>query len=181
MNEINLYGPATGGVADNAHGYAYGVSQQPPLETVSLNGMVEFDVGIPEVLSPLQQEEYKSEFTAWSIAHALSELDQSYQRFTASCLTVAKSFAAYISTGILPKDAKLILSSSCSTHEKFFAHLGKDSVENKSMSDHLRTLVNARNCLAHDSGVVTQMRLTNGDTMPITWVGTDVFQIGKDN
>ncbi len=63
---------------------------------------------------------------------------------------------------------------------EFYADAGQKSPNHDQEARFLRSLGNARNCLAHDSGVVSANRLIEHDKMPVRWMGRDMVQAQPD-
>ena len=157
-------------------GYAYHTSQVPPLETIGLNAAIELNVGVPDPIELPEREKYQAEFTAWSIGQALVELDQSYQRYASSALDTISRAQHYLQNQVLPENSKPNLANTWKIHTQFYTDVDQRGPKYEEEAGCLRSLGNARNCLVHDSGVVTRRRLTDGDTMPVRWIGRDMFK-----
>lgn len=155
-------------------GYAYHSSEIAPLASISLKAAIELDVGVPDPIAPTERKAYQAEFTSWSIGQGLIEIDQSYHRFVASALDTISQIDAFLATGVLPEKGKPNLANAWKVHEQFYAAVGQKATQQKEESECLRSLGNARNCLVHDSGLVTERRLTDGSTMPVRWIGRDM-------
>lgn len=162
-------------------GYAYHSSEVLPLKSINLNAPIVLDVGVPDPIPYAEQKGYQTEFTQWAIGQGLIEIDQSYHRYLVSALDTLADVDDFVKTRRLPSPRKPNFANTWTVHEQFYATLGRRSPEHENESSYLRSLGNARNCLAHDSGVVTNRRM-NGDTsvMPIRWPGRDMILIDKN-
>lgn len=155
-------------------GYAYHSSEIAPLASISLKAAIELDVGVPDPIAPTERKAYQAEFTSWSIGQGLIEIDQSYHRFVASSLDTISEIDAFLTSGVLPDERKPNLANTWKVHEQFYAVVGQKAAQRDEGSGCLRSLGNARNCLAHDSGLVTERRLTDSSTMLVRWIGRDM-------
>jgi len=160
-------------------GYAVRVSEAPPLATVSLGAAVELSVGVPDPIPPAERAAYQQEFRNWSIGQGLIELDQGYQRFLAGALDTRADIRSLISVGKLSGRHKPHLANTWETHKEFYAEAQPNSDQHED-SRFLRSLGNARNCLAHDAGLVLPRRLFEQGSMPIRWRGQDMYQTQLD-
>lgn len=158
-------------------GYAYHSSEIAPLASIGLKAAIELDVGVPDPIAEIERKAYQAEFTRWSIGQGLIEIDQSYHRFVTSALDTISEIDAFLTSGVLPNGRKPNLSNTWKVHEQFYAAVGQKATQHDEESECLRSLGNARNCLAHDSGLVTERRLTDGPTMPVKWNGRELILI----
>ncbi len=157
-------------------GYAFHSSTIPPLKSIRLGSAVELDIGAPDPIPLIDRKSYQREFVQWSIGQGLTEIDQSYHRYVASAISTIQRVIEFRKNHVLPKTVKPILKNTWSTHEEFYDVYGSASSGHDAEARHLRSLGNARNCLAHDSGIVTQRRIADGhDTMQVSWPGRDMF------
>lgn len=161
-------------------GYAYHMSKIPPLASVSLNAAVELNVGVPDPIAPSNRKAYQVEFASWSIGQALVEVDQSYHRFISTALDTISRIDAFLANGWLPDEGKPKFANTWTVHEKFHSSVDQKSAHSHLESDCLRSLGNARNCLVHDSGIVTKWRVADDDTMPVKWIGRDMIQLTEN-
>lgn len=157
-------------------GYASHLVAKPPLSSIKLPYAIDLDVGVPDPIPPVERPHYQQEYVRWSIGQGLIELDQSYQRFVVSAIETSKDIEHFVTTRSELATHKANLANTWAVHEQFFEMSGSRLPLHATESGYLRTLGNARNCLAHDSGIVTERRLTEGDTMPIRWRGSDMFK-----
>lgn len=157
-------------------GYAVNSTEDSPLSSVRLKAPIELSVGVPDPLPAAQRPFFQRQFRNWAIGQALIELDQSYQRFVVSSIETRTDLEHFKVHRTLPPAPKPNLANTWTVHKQFYEQAG-DMVQGRlDESRYLRSLGNARNCLAHDSGLVTERRLTDGDTMPVRWPGRDMYQ-----
>lgn len=160
--------------------YASNSANGPRLKSVTLNSANELDVGMPDPIPPSERKYYQIEFQRWAVGQGLIELDQSYQRFLGSALDTKKDLDAFIANRTLDPGKKPYLQNTRTLHELFYTEIGKTADDHEKESSYLWSLSNARNCLAHDGGVVSERRLVEAETMPVRWPGHDTFLISKD-
>lgn len=157
-------------------GYAVNSTDGPPLRSVRLKAPIELSVGVPDPLPMEQRQIFQRDFRNWAIGQALIELDQSYQRFVASSIETRNDLEQFRAHRTLCAAQKPNLANTWAVHEQFYSSGGPADQGRLDEAGYLRSLGNARNCLAHDSGSVTERRLTEGDTMPVRWPGRDMYQ-----
>lgn len=158
-------------------GYAFHASEIVPLKSISLKAPIVLGVGVPDPIPLADQKGYQTEFTQWAIGQGLIEIDQSYHRYVVSALDALADIDDFLIRRSSPGPRKPKLENSWRVHEQFYATLGQQSPEHSDESGYLRTLVNARNCLAHDSGIVAKRRMVDGNsTMPVRWPGRDMIK-----
>jgi len=159
-------------------GYAFHASEIAPLKSISLKAPIVLDVGVPDPISPADRKGYQTEFTQWAIGQGLIEIDQSYHRYLVSALDALADTDDFLMSQSSPGPRKPNLSNTWKVHEQLYAKLDQQSAEHRVESGYLRSLVNTRNCLAHDSGIVTRRRMVDGNsTMSIRWPGRDMVMI----
>ncbi|GJE27695.1 hypothetical protein LKMONMHP_2556 [Methylobacterium organophilum] len=157
-------------------GYAVNAAEGTPLSSVRLKAPIELSVGVPDPIPEEQRPAYQQQFRNWVIGQALIELDQNYQRFVVSSIETIADLEHFKTHRTLCLVHKPNLANTWTVHEQFHSPAGHTDQSHLDESRYLRSLGNARNCLAHDSGLVTERRLTDGDTMPIRWPGQDIYQ-----
>lgn len=160
-------------------GYAVKSTEGAPLESVRLQSLIELSVGVPDPLPVDDRAEIQQQFRSWSIGQCLIELDQSYQRFVVSALETQLDLESFKHTRAPSPDKKPNLANTWTVHSQFHASRQGLGDRHEKESAYLRTLGNARNCLAHDSGLVSQRRLTEEDRMPVRWRGRDLVTLNK--
>lgn len=162
-------------------GYAFHSSQIAPLKSVTLNCSIVLDVGVPETILPADRKGYQTEFTQWAIGQGLIEIDQSYHRYVVSAIDTLAGVEDFLQ-GRCPQDhRKPNLANTWKVHEQFYANLGQQSPTHEDESGYLRSLGNARNCLAHDSGTITRRRMVDGNsTMAVRWPGRDMIKVDQN-
>lgn len=153
-------------------GYAHHTTRGEPLSSVRLEAPMALSVGVPSPIPEVQRKPYQDDFRGWLVGQALIEIDQSYQRFAACCLEILRYVDAVIKTGRHYR-GKPPLENTWSLHKAVYDHLKDRSEKHIQESSFLRTLGNARNCLVHDSGFVTERRINDGNTLRIGWRGYD--------
>jgi hypothetical protein len=154
-------------------GYGVKTTEGKPLRSLTLASMVSYDP-LPDPLPPDDAHYFQTEFRSWVVGQGLIELDQTYHRFLSTALDTYDQLAA-IAAGT--KDLithRPRLENTANLHALFYKKRLPEDQSKLVTSGHLRSLVNARNCLAHDSGLVTPRRLTDGETMQIRWLASDV-------
>jgi hypothetical protein len=157
-------------------GYAVNSTEGSPLSSVRLKAPIELSVGVPDPLPMEQRLIFQRQFRNWAVGQALIELDQSYQRFVVSSIQTRTDLEHFRVHRTLCSTQKPNLANTWMVHEQFYSPAGHTDQGHLDESGYLRSLGNARNCLAHDSGLVTERRLTEGDTMPVRWPGRDMYQ-----
>lgn len=162
-------------------GYAIHSSKNVPLTSVTLEAPIVLDVGMPDPIPLADRKRYQAEFTQWAIGQGLIEIDQSYQRYVVSAIDTLADLTEVLTTRELATPRKPNLANTWTVHKQFYENLGQQSLERTTESNYLRSLGNARNCLAHDSGLVTERRINNGEsTLLVSWPGRDTILIDKD-
>jgi len=163
-------------------GYAFHASEIVPLKSISLKAPIFLGVGVPDPIPPADRKGYQTEFTQWAIGQGLIEIDQSYHRYVVSALDVLADIDDFLMSRSLPGPRKPNLANTWKVHGQFYATLGQKSPEHADESGYLRSLGNARNCLAHDSGIVAKRRMVDGNsTMPVRWPGRDLIMIDQND
>lgn len=163
-------------------GYAFHSSEIVPLKSIRLNAPIVLEVGVPDPIPPADRKGYQTEFTQWAIGQGLIEIDQSYHRFVVSALDVLADIDDFLTSKSLPGPRKPNLANTWKVHEQFYETLGQQSPEHAEKSGYLRSLGNARNCLAHDSGIVDKRRMVDGNsTMLVRWPGHDMIKIDRSD
>lgn len=161
-------------------GYAFHASEIVPLKSISLKTPIVLDVGVPDPIPPVDRKGYQTEFTQWAIGQGLIEIDQSYHRYVVSALDALADIDDFLMSRSPPGPRKPNLANTWTVHEQFYATLGQQSPERADESGYLRSLGNARNCLAHDSGIVAGRRMVDGNsTMLVRWPGRDIIIIDQ--
>lgn len=161
-------------------GYAFHSSEGAPLKSVRLKAPIVLEVGMPDPIPCEDRKSYQNEFKQWAIGQGLIEIDQSYHRYVVSALDALADIDDFVMQGSLPEPRKPNLANTWKVHSQFYATVSQLSPEHENESDYLRSLVNARNCLAHDSGVVTKRRLVDSNlTMPMRWPGRDMVKVDQ--
>lgn len=159
-------------------GYAFHSSEIAPLKSVTLKGPIVLDVGVPDTISPADRKGYQTEFTLWAIGQGLIEIDQSYHRYVVSALDTLADIEDFLQGQSLQCHRKPNLANTWKVHEQFYANLGQQSTKHEEESGYLRSLGNARNCLAHDGGTVTRRRMVDGNSiMVVRWPGRDMVKV----
>lgn len=161
-------------------GYAFHSTENAPLKSVVLNSPITLNVGVPDPIPPRERKGYQTEFRQWAIGQGLIEIDQSYHRYVVSALDTLAGIEDFQQGQTLQSDRKPNLANTWKVHEQFYASLGQQSPTHKNESGYLRSLVNARNCLAHDGGTVTKRRMVDGNFMVVRWPGRDMVKINKN-
>lgn len=162
-------------------GYAFHSSEVVPLKSISLKAPIVLEVGVPDPIPPADRKNYQIEFTQWAIGQGLIEIDQSYHRYVVSALDALADIDDFLISRSLPGLRKPNLANTWKVHEQFYATLGQQSPGHADESGYLRSLGNARNCLAHDSGIVAKRRMVDGNsTMPVRWPGCDMIMIDQN-
>lgn len=156
-------------------GYAVHTTDSAPLSSVTLKSTITLNVGVADPLPKAERKSYQLEFRRWAIGQGLIEIDQAYQRFVASGIELVKSLQAFKASRAITAN-KSNLANTWSVHEQFYDAGGKKADLHDEESSYLRSLGNARNCLAHDSGRVTSRRFTEHESMPVRWRGRDMYQ-----
>ncbi len=155
-------------------GYAFHSSNIIPLKSISLKTSVVLSVGVPDPIPIADRKSYQTEFPQWAIGQGLIEIDQSYHRYVVSGLNTLADIDDFVMSGSLPSPRKPNLVNTWGVHEQFYAMLGQQSSKHADESGYLRSLGNARNCLAHDGGVVAKRRLVDGNSkMTVRWPGRE--------
>jgi hypothetical protein len=158
-------------------GYAVGSTKGEPLSSIVLDHAIKQVIdGVPDPVPEKDREEYQARFRRWAIGQALTEIDQSYQRFVVAALETKADLINFRDRRQLAKH-KANLANSWTVHEQLFAGAPAPKPDRLRDSEYLRTLQNARNCLAHDSGIVTKRRLIEDGTMRVRWPGLDMYQL----
>lgn len=157
-------------------GYAVRSTEGQPVESIRLKSIIELDVGVPDPIPTAEQVCYQQEFRDWSIGQGLTELDQCYQRFVVSAMETKADLEELIEHRKLKDRHKPNLANTWSVHQQFYSSVGQTSARHEEEASCLRSLGNARNCLAHESGLVSSLRLREGGTMSVRWRGRDIFQ-----
>jgi hypothetical protein len=161
-------------------GYAFHSSEITPLESIRLKAPIVMDFDVPDPIPPVDRKSYQTEFTQWAIGQGLIEIDQSYHRYVVSAVDMIADIDDFLIKGSLPGPRKPNLSNTWKVHEQFYATLGQQSLGHVDESGCLRSLGNARNCLAHDGGIVTKRRMVDGnETMLVRWPGRDMILTGQ--
>ncbi|MFN3549961.1 MAG: hypothetical protein ACK4U0_20955 [Mesorhizobium sp.] len=161
-------------------GYAFHASEIAPLKSVSLKAPIVLDVGVPDPIPPADQKGYQTEFKQWAIGQGLIEIDQCYNRYVVSAIDALADIDDFLMNRSLPGPRKPNMANTWKVHEQFYVMFGQHSPEHVAESGYLRSLVNARNCLAHDSGVVAKRRLVDrNSTMVVRWPGRDIFKMDQ--
>ena len=156
-------------------GYAFHSGKVAPLKSVTLNSSVVLDVGVPDTIPPNNRRIYQTEFRQWATGQGLIEIDQSYHRYVVSALDTLADVEDFLQGQALQDQRKPNLANTWKVHEKFYATIQQRSPEHDNESLYLRSLGNARNCLAHDGGAVTRRRMVDGNqTMVVRWPGHDM-------
>ena len=153
-------------------GYAHHTTRGEPLSSVRLEAPMALSVGVPSSIPEAQRKPYQDDYRGWIVGQALIEIDQSYQRFAACCLEILRYVDAAIKTGRHYR-GKQPSENTWNLHKAVYDHLKDRSERHIQESSFLRTLGNARNCLVHDSGIVTERRTNDGDRLRIRWRGYD--------
>ncbi|WP_135429554.1 hypothetical protein [Pseudotabrizicola sediminis] len=162
-------------------GYAFHTSEVAPLKSVRLNGPIILDVGVPDSVPPADRKRYQTEFTQWAIGQGLMEIDQSYHRYVVSALDTLTDLESFLRDKTLRDHRKPNRANTWNVHEQFYAKVGQQSAKHEDESGYLRSLGNARNCLAHDSGTVTRRGMVDGrSTMAVRWPGRDMVKIDQN-
>ena len=156
-------------------GYSANIAAQAPLASIKLQSVINLEVGVPDPLEAEQLLYYQSEYIRWSIGQGLSELDQCYQRFVVSAINTVVNLDYFVKTKEFPESRKPNLENSWNVHEQFFKLSGQRSEFHLTESGFLRSLGNARNCLAHSSGVVSERLLNESGRLIVRWPGRDMF------
>ncbi|TGQ33836.1 hypothetical protein [Mesorhizobium sp. M4B.F.Ca.ET.214.01.1.1] len=159
-------------------GYAFHTTDSAPLASVTLKSNIVFDVGVPDPVPEAERNSYQLEFRHWAIGQGLIEIDQAYNRFVGSAIDLVNSLREFVASGAITTK-KPNLANTWTLHEQFYDAVGKKAARHDEESRCLRSLGNARNCLAHDSGRVTSRRFTEDASMPVRWRGRDMFQAAK--
>ncbi|WP_146036494.1 hypothetical protein [Pseudotabrizicola formosa] len=135
---------------------------------------------MPNPLPPADRKRYQTEFTQWAIGQGLLEIDQSYHRYVVSALDTLTDLESFLRDQSLMGHRKPNLANTWAVHEQFYAKLGQQSTKHEDESGYLRSLGHARNCLAHDSGTVTKIRMADGkSTMAVRWPGRDLINVDQ--
>lgn len=162
-------------------GYAFHSSKIVPLKSISLNAPIMLEVGVPDPIPTVDRKDYQTEFTQWAIGQGLIEIDQSYHRYVVSALETLADVDSFLENRSLSGPRKPKLANTWKVHEQFYTTLGQKSLEHEDESGCLRSLGNARNCLAHDSGIVTKRRMVDGNSrMTVRWPGHDMIMIHRN-
>lgn len=162
-------------------GYAFHSSEITPLKSISLKGPIVLGVGVPDPIPPADRKRYQTEFKQWALGQGLIEIDQSYHRYVVSALDTLADIDAFQKSRSLPRLRKPNLANTWKVHEQFYAALGQQSSEHADASVYLRSLGNARNCLAHDSGIVSKRRMVAAHSaMPVRWPGRDMVIVDRN-
>lgn len=161
-------------------GYAVHIADRAPLSSVRLDVAINLEIGVPDPIPPGERKRYQVQFRDWAIGQCLIELDQSYQRYVVGAMDTKRDINEFKRTKGLANIGKSNLANTWTVHEAFYAEIPSRTARSRTEAEYLRTLGNSRNCLAHDSGLVTARRLTEGDTMPVRWPGIDMFSTSPD-
>lgn len=153
----------------------YGVhaTSQEPLQSIVLDATVPFTAPA-DPLSPQDATRRQQDFRAWVIGQALLELDQVFNRFLLSALQTITALKE-IRTGKRGPSQKTPNINTSVLYLDLFKRSGVNlDGDNFNYGRFLDTLSNARNCLAHDSGIVTEKRLRDG-VAAVRWCGQVAF------
>jgi hypothetical protein len=101
-------------------GYVARSTRGEPLSSVSLDCIIEQVInGVPEPVPIEDREDYQQRFRRWAIGQALTEIDQSYQRFVVSALEVRADLISFRDHGRLARH-RPNLANSWAVHEQLF-------------------------------------------------------------
>ena len=155
-------------------GYAVHSTSGMPLGSISLPHPIQHNFGVPDPIPDEMREGYQSEFRRWAIGQALTELDQTLQRYLAAALATLSDVTSFTERRERGRTPGNLGANSATLFQRFHGgELLPDDVAFE--AECLKSLVNARNCLAHDSGVVSAKRLHGAEFMEVRWPGSDMW------
>ena len=157
-------------------GYAVRSTEGQAVESIRLRSTIQLAVGVPDPILSAEQVYYQQEFRNWAIGQGLTELDQCYQRFVVSAMETKADLVELVEHRKLKERHKPNLANTWSVHQQFYSSVGQKSARHEEEASCLRSLGNARNCLAHESGLVSSLRQRDDGTMPVRWRGRDIVQ-----
>lgn len=155
--------------------YAHNTEKLAPLAHINIDTAIHYDIGLPDQIPPQDRKKYKNEFISWTLGQILTELDQTYHRFADRASDVLKRTKKFSRTGELDEESPVSFKNTWAVHDGFYACSGSVTSDHIYESLCLRSLGNARNCLIHDSGIVTGMRIVEDGKLPVRWIGTEML------
>lgn len=135
----------------------------------------------PEPLSDQMRAEISQELPHWAVSTALKDLDQSFSILMDGLWDAVQ--VGRIAAGEIDKSALLKSISdqtnSARKHRKVFKAAGKLVGQISDDNKYLATLSEARNCLAHNLGIVDERRAPDG-VFTLRWLSLSVAGHGAD-
>ena len=145
-------------------------TQGPNLPSLALNDRSMwrfFEEPAPEAVV----REAVDEFRNWVIGNALRELDAYFNHFLDGVWTAAqfaKLHGQRVKSDFTPRD----ISGNTNAASKL-SDVMQEVKGDASQAGRLRTLSNARNCLAHSAGIVTTRHANDNGSLKINWIGLE--------
>lgn len=148
--------------------------------SLSLGGNMQIRM-LPDPIPEDLAAELGSEFRHWIISNALRELDQFLSLMLDECWDLVE--ACRIVSGEQPANYQWrridIQTNVAAKHRRVLEAAGKYAPPHTDDNEYLETLSNARNCIAHNLGLVDQRRAPDG-SMRMRWLHFRI-QIAQGN
>lgn len=160
-------------------GYATHLTVGAPLAAVQLQTATTYDLGVSNPVSAAERISRQQDFRAWCVGNALVEIDQSFHGLVVASIETMIDLRAW-ATGQQIADHKPRLANTSAVFKEFYERAGAEALALEFANRVLDSLVNARNALVHDRGIVTTARLRGEHAMSLTWPGRDLFITRKN-
>jgi hypothetical protein len=137
-----------------------------------MSGMVAFDFAGENVPAE-RSANYHRDFVTWVVGHCLTEIDQSFQRYLSDVVDTKRHLSLlrkgrshpykHHTQGNTPDLLKL-------ASDELKIGWKRDGIVISSFA----SLTSARNCIAHDGGIVTSQRAHPSQALIVLWQGIDI-------
>lgn len=155
-------------------GYATHLTEGTPLAEVQLETATTYDLGVTDPVSSTERKSRQQDFRAWCVGNALVEIDQSFHGLVVAGIETLLDMRAW-GVGGQPMSHRPRLANTGAVFNEFYEIVYANGVASLDFKRRaLNSLVNARNALVHDRGIVTIARSRGESAMTLTWPGVDM-------
>ncbi|MEQ8640447.1 MAG: hypothetical protein RIE31_07575 [Alphaproteobacteria bacterium] len=152
--------------------YGWNCSIEASEADFHLDGFIQL-INAPRDPTPTQMDAFRDDYRAWIIGNGFRELVAALEPL----LDFVHMVIAYADARMKNKRSR-DANQACDKFERHGLALKFDQLRRRHgidtrLSDHFETLTQARNCLTHRGGIVTDKDCNTGDGLRITWLGFD--------